>query len=568
HRDLKPANVVLRGDGAPVVIDLGLALAPERDQRLTQTGALIGTPRYMSPDQLRGSAEPTVDVYALGLILFELLTGEVATGDAETPAELIGNILSEPRPAPSSVDDSLPASLDELCARLLHQDPAQRPQHAGEVEALLAGLVGVPSLPRRRHSRRLLIGLTLAAAAALGLGLATQVGAEGPANSTPGAARAGAPRDLPAAPDPAAIAAAGKALQKHLRLQDLRERAEALAKWLAANPEHPEREEAHAAWVAAQRTFPLRTWLQGRDVQEIHPLPNKRLLVCSEQDVLVLDREGEELWRRSGTSWAYARLSLDRRTALLSYKSKTLRRVDLSTGEELGELETGLRRLEAFALSPDGKTLAVGGQLDDSLRQVGTIPASGGALRVLGRVDGRVRQLCFLKGRLLAGTGRNSDEAFGGQGNNRAFDNHTRIYDLERGVELVALRAMAAVDSLHPLPDGSFMAGTNIGELIRYDHEGKVLQTFVSRTEDGKPEFGNGILALALPGAVRGLTHIGERVYAAEGEINKGLGGLSEWTLTGQRLRIHPRPTAYRDAATDGEHLYLGSQSGLEVWLP
>ena len=159
HRDVKPDNVLVReADGCPLLADLGLAKREDDGETaLTMAGAVLGTPRYMSPDQLRGSAEPTVDVYALGLILFELLTGEVATGDAETPAELIGNILSEPRPAPSSVDDSLPASLDELCARLLHQDPAQRPQHAGEVEALLAGLVGVPSLPRRRHSRQVVL---------------------------------------------------------------------------------------------------------------------------------------------------------------------------------------------------------------------------------------------------------------------------------------------------------------------------------------------------------------------------------------------------------------------------
>ena len=565
HRDLKPANVVLRPEGSPVVIDLGLALAPERDQRLTRTGALIGTPRYMSPDQLRGSAEPQVDVYALGLILFELLTGEVATGEAETPAELIGKILHEERPAPSSVDESLPASVDRLCARLLAQDPAQRPRDAGEVEQLLAALVGAPSLPRRRRAPLALIavGLIVALGAALGLALAPGEG-ERRASSSPGPSRAAAG----AAPDPGALAAASEELARRSRLQDPRERAGALASWLELYPAHPEREEARAAWVVAQRTFPLRTLLAGRQVQEVHLLPAGRFLVCSQFDALVLDAEGREERRWSGRSWARACLTPSQREAWISFKGARLVKVDLERGEELSSLETGLVQLEAFSLSADGGTLAFGGVLNESERRIGLLSTASGEQRPLARVEGKIRQLRFSGGRLMAGTGRNSEEAFNGTGANRAFDNYTRIYDLASGEEVLAIRAMASVDTLHVLPDGSFVAGTSIGELTRYSREGEVLQGFVSRGPDGRPEFGNGLLALALPGAVRGLTHLGQSLYAVEGEINLNRGSLSQWSLEGQRLRLVTTTTAYRDVVTDGERLYLASSRGLEVWLP
>jgi serine/threonine protein kinase len=563
HRDLKPANVVVNLDGSPVVIDLGLALAPERDDRLTKTGAWVGTPRYMSPDQLRGSAEPTVDVYALGMILFELLTGEAASGDAETPAELIGNLLTEARPRLRTVVAALPQELDDLCARLLDADPARRPQHAGEVQALLAELIGSPSAPRRRRRGKALAGALLLTAAGLA---AAGLAASSP-TSVPSASEG--PELTPKGPDPRQVAAASETLRRHTRLQDLRERAAALAAWLQEHPEHPELEAARAAWREAQQTFPLRRLLTGRDVQEIYPLSGGRVLACCKNDAFLLDSAGSELFAWSGSSWVEAQVTKDERVALLGRRAATLERVDLLSGASLGTIPSGLGLLEAFALSPDGETLAVGGRSRAGKhRVIGILSLAGGELRVLGRVEGTIRALRFSGEHLLVGTGRNSDEAFGGETKNQAFDNQTRIYDLRQGAEVRALRSMAAVDTLHVLPDGTFVAGSNVGEIIHYAPDGALLQGFVSRGRGGEPEFGNGLLALATPGAVRGLTHIGEVLYVAEGELTKGQGSLSLWTLAGERLRYLPGAHAYRDAATDGELLYLAGKEGIEVWLP
>ena len=78
HRDLKPANVLLAGDGTPKITDFGLAKRLESDDRQTQTGDIMGTPSYMAPEQAMGRTKdvgPAADIYALGSILYEVLTG-------------------------------------------------------------------------------------------------------------------------------------------------------------------------------------------------------------------------------------------------------------------------------------------------------------------------------------------------------------------------------------------------------------------------------------------------------------------------------------------------------------
>ena len=141
HRDLKPANVMVRQDGSPVVIDLGLALSLERDTRLTRSGALLGTASYMAPEQVRdaSSVDARADVYALGLILFELFSGHSATPRGATLPEVVSSILHSERPRLRARDPALPPSLDALVARCLARDPAQRPADAGALGAALEG---------------------------------------------------------------------------------------------------------------------------------------------------------------------------------------------------------------------------------------------------------------------------------------------------------------------------------------------------------------------------------------------------------------------------------------------
>ena len=142
HRDLKPANIFLtqiRGEADFVkVLDFGVARFTGPDvegETLTDTGAVVGTPRYLSPEQAQGTAvDRRSDLYALGVVLFEMLTGS-APLEAPSPAGLLVKHIQEPPPPlPSEVaDGSIPASLRELVTSLLAKAPDDRPETAATV---------------------------------------------------------------------------------------------------------------------------------------------------------------------------------------------------------------------------------------------------------------------------------------------------------------------------------------------------------------------------------------------------------------------------------------------------
>ncbi|MBA3686837.1 MAG: serine/threonine protein kinase, partial [Planctomycetes bacterium] len=239
HRDIKPANIFVSQDGDAKLADLGLARSVDGDDRMTQTGATIGSPAYMSPEQARGQSDLDIrtDIYSLGASLYHLLVGQPPFSGT-TVFATVAKVINEPAPDPRALNPAVSAAACAIVAKTMAKARDERFRTADELvaalDALFAGRLSAPSAPApvrpahahrsgphhvaRARPRRLRVGIAIAAAVAVVvLAIATGGGDDRPAPAT-ATARITSPLEQPAAttapaaaallPAPAAVAPA------------------------------------------------------------------------------------------------------------------------------------------------------------------------------------------------------------------------------------------------------------------------------------------------------------------------------------------------------------------------
>lgn len=386
HRDLKPGNVLLDAEGQPHVTDFGLARKIEGDSRLTQSGAVVGTPSYMPPEQAAGKKGLTTaaDVYGLGAILYELLTGRPPFLGA-TPLDTLLQVLDQPPQTPRTVNPGVDRDLETICLKCLQKEPEQRYESAAALaDDLERWLREEPIVARppsaayrlRKFVRRNRAGVAAAALMALALVAGTVIATWQAVRATHAEAVASQQKERAEQNERAAVAERGKAVeaQQAATVALQRERATSYVHRIAlAQREWMANDVARASQVLQECPADQRGWewrylrrLCNPEESSQHIPDNfnstgvfspdgTRLAVASGANVLMRDpASGKELATLAGDGYVVALAFSPDSRHLAVARGVRVELTDLQ-GKVLVTCDA---RSAAVAFSPDGKQLA------------------------------------------------------------------------------------------------------------------------------------------------------------------------------------------------------------------